>query len=435
MATERMVLYINWDGFAYDYYEKAHQRQLVPVLDGLRAQGVFFADARCGVPPITNPMQTAIASGVYAAGTGNVKLYYDREKDMVVGQRRENRAENMVQALRRQGISAASVHHFTFEDNGCSAGDPAYPFIFIEDSSYRQRFRELLRLYRGEKVALGGERRSVVRNPRFVAVYFDDLDTLGHNNGRLAPRGRCEEERVENVLWRLQQMDAALGEFLEGLKEWGIYDKMAIFLLTDHGMTPFSFGPQSQQAYEDLLATVRAFGLSCQVLGAQQRPLPDTDVVLCSAGLSMMLTCRTPRAQRLLEPLRECLACKPYIGRMETARELEEEGAFAFCDLYLSPKPPVILRASAMPVGANHDSLEETSRHIFAMAWGNGIRQGEVVSGRVFNIDFAPTMALLLQADPPAQCRGRILWPCLTEAARAAEIPYDKEASRWVPEE
>ena len=66
---KRQVLYLNWDGFASYYYEAAAERGIIPVLEGLREQGVFFEDARCGVPPITNPMQTAIASGAYSKKT------------------------------------------------------------------------------------------------------------------------------------------------------------------------------------------------------------------------------------------------------------------------------------------------------------------------------------------------------------------------------
>lgn len=408
------VLYINWDGFAYYYYEEAHRLGLVPVIDRLRAEGSFFENARCGVPPITNPMQTAISSGVYSSGTGNVKLYYDKALRTVVSQRRENKAENIVQALARQGVSVASVHHFTFEENGCSASDPERPFIFIEQSNYLARFRELLRLYKGETVHLNGETRHVTTAaPRFVAAYFDDLDTIGHNNGKLAPVAQSQEQRMKNVLWRLHQMDEALGEFIEGLKAAKINDRIALFLITDHGMTPFLFNKKAAAAYEDFLGVPATFGLKCKVLLSGQTPRDDTDIVVCSAGLSLMLSYLSPAAQDMAGALVDAFQKKPYIGRMMTADELVKTGAFPFCDLYVSPRPPYILRRKAIPVGANHDSLEESARHIFSLAAGNGIRRGALINRRVDNIDFAPTMAALLGAEPPRQNVGKIIRECM----------------------
>ncbi len=409
---KRQVLYLNWDGFASYYYEAAAERGIIPVLEGLREQGVFFEDARCGVPPITNPMQTAIASGAYSEKTRNVKLYYDRARRQVIAQRRENAAEHIVDALWRQGRTVASVHHFTFEENGTYAGDPQRPYVFVEEGGYRARFRQLLRLYAGEPVCTGGQQMRVVQDPDFTAVYFDDLDTVGHNNGKLAPVAENEAQRVENVLWRLSQMDAALGEFLQGLKNLGIYDRISFFLVTDHGMAPFSFGEESLAAYRELLALLEQEGYRYEVLGGGESPQKDTDIVLASAGLSLMLSFTKEPEEERVQRLKKLISEKSFVGGVMDAAELRREGSMPFCDLYISPAPPFIFREKGPRTGANHDSLDDSARRIFSLIWGSGIQKNVRIKRPVRNIDFASTMTALLGAEPPRDNMGR----CITEA-------------------
>ncbi len=406
MGNDRIIVYINWDGFASYYYNRASARALVPTIDGLRSQGVFFENARCGIPSITNPMQTAISSGAYAGKTGNVKIYYDKNLGMVVDQRRENKAENLANAFHRQGIAVASVHHFTFEENGTFAGDMQRPYVFLPYSNYIQRFDELYRILAGKKVHTGDNLVTVEGIPRFVAMYIDDLDTIGHNNGKLAPVAASEEQRIEHVLWRLNQMDTVLGVFIEQLKALGIYNRLAFFLITDHGMTPFSFSNETVAAYHDLLDGLTQLGYTYEVLKGGMAPASGTDIVLCTAGLSLVLSFTRTTDQKKITELQMMLSKKPYVGRVMNSSEIQATGSADFCDLYISPKPPYIFKDLAPTVGGTHDSLDESSHQIFSLMWGSGIRKGVTVDKRISNIDFASTMARLLDADPPAQNEG-----------------------------
>ncbi|AEC01723.1 alkaline phosphatase family protein [Parasphaerochaeta coccoides] len=415
MNEDRHVVYINWDGFAKYYYDIATKRGLIPVLDRLRDQGVFFENAWCGLPAITNPMQTAISSGAYAGKTGNVKLHYDRKIRQVIDQRHENRAENLAQSFWRQGLSVASIHHFTFEENGTYAGDKERPYIATSDSNFIQRFSELYRLLASEKVHTGNTLVELGAPPRFIAVYMDDLDTVGHNNGKLAPAAASEEGRIENVLWRLNQMDSALGIFLEKVSALPICDRLSFFLITDHGMTPFAFSPETKMAYEYLLAVLKDRGYRYEVLVGGQSPDASTDVVLCSAGLSLMLTFTEAMPISQIASLKEELEGKWYVGKVMTGREIAATGSMDFCDLYISPAIPYIFKDAAPAVGATHDSLDDSALRIFSLMWGNGIRKNTTVDTRIRNIDFAPTMAKLLDAEAPAQNEGRLIAEALEE--------------------
>lgn len=407
MENKRKVLYLNWDGFAYYYYIAAHEQGLVPTIDKLVDKGVLFENAYSGIPSITNPMQTAMASGAYAGKTGNVKLYYDKKSRMVIEQRRENNAENIINALKRQGYRCASVQHFTFENNGTEYADSDSPYVYFPHSNSVQRFCFLSNLLQGKKIPSGYEMICPLGEYDFIAAYFDDLDTIGHNNGKLAPIAKNEEERIRNVLWRLNQLDSALGNFLSECSENGLYDSLSIFLLTDHGMSPFSFNKVSLDFYNDLLNTISGKGYTYCVLKAGEKLNHDVDVVLASAGMSLLLSFTDENVSDcMISELKKVIEDKPYVGSIMDKHELVADGSLGFCDLYISPRVPGIFKDNAPSCGATHDSLDESSQHIFSLMSGSGVKKRVRISRKVRNIDFASTMCRLLEADAPHDNEG-----------------------------
>jgi predicted AlkP superfamily pyrophosphatase or phosphodiesterase len=67
--------------------------------------------------------------------------------------------------------------------------------------------------------------------PSFVSLYFDEVDTAGHDFGPGSPE-------LANAASRL---DAALGQLVEGLHRLGLDDRTSIVIVSDHGMTPTSY--------------------------------------------------------------------------------------------------------------------------------------------------------------------------------------------------
>lgn len=398
--ADRIVIYFNFDGFAYYYYQIAHERNLIPFIDFLIANGVFFENCYTGIPAITNPMQCAISSGCYSGRTKNVKIYYDKETRTIISQKRENRAENIINCLQRQGIKCGSIHHFTFEDNGTVLKKEASPYVFYEGASFAQRFEMLKNLLTGKRVPSGDDFIKASCDIRFIAVYFDDLDTIGHNNGKLAPIARCEKDRIENVIWRLSQLDRELEKFFDFVESIGLGDALSCFFLTDHGMTPFTFNEGSLANYNDLLSTLNSY--TYEILSPGMKASEETQIVLTSAGLSLLLsfTEKYPNREKL-NHLKTVLLGKSYVGMVLDRYELMEDGAMDFCDLYISPRVPYIFKDNAPRIGANHDSLDDTSMHIFSLMYGNGIKKGVKIARKVRNIDFASTMTKVLNANPP----------------------------------
>lgn len=419
---ENYVVYINWDGFAWYYYELANSgvETKTPVINELADKGVLFKNAYTGIPSITNPMQIAILTGSWPQTTGNCYKYFDKEKRAVTTLGRHNDAETIAEAAVRQGLKVASIHHYILINRGTEEGNPDKPYISLgENISSILRFDEAIKLIKGEPVGIGKGRVKLNHIPRFIAMYMDDLDGFGHNGGityGILP-AVTEKGRLDNVIKRLELMDKKLGEFLQACKNRGIYDRMTFVLTTDHGMSPF--GKQglmseglSESKLPDLVYTLEMAGYKVQLLQEDEKLNQDTDIVLLTSGLSIQLYFTQRYSDSDVTKIISAIKGKNYMGKIMKKEELINRGAMKeFADLYISPKVPYCFRPEkhVHTARGNHDSLEEHSQHIFSLMWGRGVKQGYVYTDRMYNIDFARTMTTLLGIEGPSNATGSIL--------------------------
>lgn len=434
MKDNNHVVYINWDGFAWYYYERAnaYKQTKTPVINSLMKEGVLFTSAYTGIPSITNPMQSAIAAGAWSSVTGNCYHYYHKSKNRVITLKRHNNGETIAEAIGRQGLSLASIHQFILENRGTVEGDVTKPYIQLgRNKDCQVRFKAASQLVRGQEVGKGKGQVQLKGLPRFLALYMDDLDGMGHN-GMLTygvPKVWSEEKRIHKVIKRLHIMDKKLGAFLKVCKEMGIYDQMSFILTTDHGMTPFGqqkkgdgFGLSSLPL---LMAALTEMGLKVEVLQGGENSLgakEDTQIVLLSTGLQVQLYVKSQsvdETKMLMKTIRRSLENQLYVGKIMDKEQLTSQGVMEnFADLLISAKPPYHFQMDTNKLykaGGQHDSLDETSRHIFSIMWGQGIKKGLVCEDRIYNIDFTRTMTRLLQLDGPKDATGRVLNDYLSE--------------------
>ncbi|HBM80657.1 MAG TPA: hypothetical protein DD426_07460 [Clostridiaceae bacterium] len=415
------VVYINWDGFAWYYYELANKNGSLKThfINELAKSGVLFTNAYTGIPSITNPMQTAIVCGAWPKTTGNCYRYYDRKTNKVIQFGRENKAETIAEAAVRQGINAASVQQFILQDRGTKAGDNKNPYIQYEKADYSLRFDTAIKLIKGEAVGKWGQRIRLRGIPGFLALYMDDLDGIGHNNGTTygVRQVKTEEDRVNSVLKRLNEMDEKLEEFVQASKDAGIYDDTSFILTSDHGMAPYGQQDLEYDGYGytkliDLIKTIESLNYRVDVLDKGQGASHDADIVIVCVGLEAQLTFARDYSDDEIVRIINAVKDKPYTGAIMTRDEMEKRGAMeGFADLLISPKPPYSFQPSRrlFIAGGQHDSLDESAQHIFSMMWGKGIKKGYVYTKKMYNIDFARTMAKLLGIDGPKDATGGIL--------------------------
>ena len=243
IINDGYVVYINLDGFGRYYYDEAVKLNKVPTLESIASEGVVFKNLKNYTPSITNPMQAMIVSGAPSNKTKNVYRYYDKKTNMVVQQARENSADTLYTSAVRNGLPSATVHHFVAESVYSTTNkDKLYiKTPFGEVSNYEARFDQAIKLVKGEQFKNDSTYMTVDDVPRFISIYCDDLDALGHNESAYDTFSvaTTEEGRMNNVITRLAQIDAKLKEFIDACKERGIYDKMTFFLTADHGMQGF----------------------------------------------------------------------------------------------------------------------------------------------------------------------------------------------------
>lgn len=439
VSEGKYVVYINWDGFAWYYYQLANQGIVTktPVINGLIKQGVLFTNIYTGIPSITNPMQSAIVSGAWPATTGNCYKYYDKEKKTVIQFRRENRAENIAEAAVRQGLAIASIHQFIFENRGTKAGDPKRPYIQVgRHTDYKARFNAAIRLIKGKSVGKGSGRVKLDKLPRFISIYMDDLDGIGHNGGFHA--ARTEAGRLKKVIGRLQHMDRKLSEFIQVCKDIGIYDNMSFILTSDHGMAPFGKQGGKPDDYgcsklPDLVDSIQKLGYKAEVLAEEKKPKKDTQIVIVTAGLEVQLSFTVEFTEADIERIIEGIKNELYIGQIMKKDEMIRRGACdTFADLLISPKVPYSFKTDLRVYKARgqHDSLDDRAQHIFSIMWGRGIKKDYVYDARIYNIDFARTMAKLLDIEGPRDATGRVLDDALEHGDGSLASLIERDVSK-----
>lgn len=406
------VIYINWDGFAYRYYEWANSPSGpgTPVLNYLASRGALFTDAHNGFPGTTVPMQTSIVTGAWPAVHGNTHLYYDPLENVVKQMNRENPSETIAEVVAKSGLSSASVQQFALEGRGTWADDPRH--LYVQPSgSWHNRVAEAVKLLKQEAVTAGdGQRVTVPEIPRFLAIYADDLDATGHNLGisygfSLALNYEAWKARL---IRKLVYMDSGLGLLVDALSDLGILDQTAIILTSDHGMSHF----KGETSLPDVLETLGALGYTAEILSAGEKACPRTDIVLVGGDLSLQFYFRWDVTVREYNEIVEALQGKPYYGGYMSLHELAKEGAHPnLGSLVIWAEPPYHFGPSdlLLRVGGQHNSGDRSSRQVFMLLSGAGIRQGIVVDKPAAIIDVAPTISHLLGVRQPSDSMGRVL--------------------------
>ncbi|MGE5571751.1 MAG: alkaline phosphatase family protein [Bacteroidota bacterium] len=423
------VIYINWDGFACDYYEWANASggPGTPVLNFLASRGALLTSARNGFPSITNPMQTSIVTGAWPAVHGNTYRYYDPVENIVKQTGRDNCAETIAEAVERSGLSCASVQQFTLDGRGAYPSSPSHLYL-QPGGPWRRRLAEAVKILRLEPVRSGSGQGYVTPSeiPRFLSIYADDLDAAGHNSGiayglSLAfDYGSWKAKMVR----QLAAMDRDLGSLVDALVDLGIFERTAIVLTADHGMSPVS----GKSSLPDLLATLKSLGYECELLGQGDRAADDTQVVLVSAGLAVQFYFRWDITLSQYNAIIDALAAKPYFGGYMSLHELRKAGAHPdLGQLLVWPGPPHHFKTQGFFFGINgqHDSGDDTSRRVFMMLSGAGVRPGVIIDGPVEIIDVAPTISHLLGIRPPANATGRVLAEALLPGPAAPGLQRD----------
>ncbi|WP_026966979.1 alkaline phosphatase family protein [Algoriphagus terrigena] len=217
--VEPIVILISLDGFRYDYVERFQPENLSKfVKAGTSAEALIPS-----FPTKTFPNHYTIATGMLPEHHGLVdNSFYEPFKDQVytMGNR------DIVQDGYWYGGTPLWV---LAENNGIKAvsyffvGSEA-PVQGIRPSEYFDYDGRVPNLTRISKVFEWLQLPDAER-PRFIALYFSDMDDVGH------AYGPSNDEKLSE---RLTTLDHELGALFEGIKSFDL--PINVIIVSDHGM-------------------------------------------------------------------------------------------------------------------------------------------------------------------------------------------------------
>jgi len=219
-----ILILISFDGWRFDYID----RQPAPNLKALAARGVHAKELIPVFPVLTFPNHYSLVTGLYPEHHG------------IVG-------NNMRDPSMPEKFTMSAE---TAKDPRWWGGEP----IWV--TAMRQGRRAGTMFWPGSEVAILGSRPTYwlpydkktptggrvaqalawlalpeAERPSFVSLYFEEVDTAGHDFGPDSPELAAAAEHLDN----------ALGLIVAGVHRLGLDDRTSIVVVSDHGMTPQSY--------------------------------------------------------------------------------------------------------------------------------------------------------------------------------------------------
>lgn len=390
---DNKLLYINIDGFSYSYFEQQLRTNPPGPFAQLRKKGMLFSNLQSGLVSITNPMQSAILCGAWSNQTHNFYQHYDWASGTVVKHKRTCDTENVAQLFVREGKTVVSIHQFMLENNPCLEGrkDCAYIKCPQEKSNAFQRLGVLKALMEGKPVKSGAQTFIYEEIPDLVAVYIDDIDSLGHNNAyeEYPKRGKfCE--RQQDIQQRLSRIGEELLEITRLCEEKGLLEHLTVLITTDHGMTPF----YGKSCLPDLIGRLNAAGIPAAL---PEERTEQTRVVALPYTIELSLYCAPDITEEEKTLIARVCGNAPYTDRLFDREEMRWDFGFdpRGPEFLLSPKYGYHFYHRDIPedtFGASHDSFHETSQHIFGLLLGGDIAPETEFTQKTYVIDLIPNI-------------------------------------------
>jgi predicted AlkP superfamily pyrophosphatase or phosphodiesterase len=219
-----ILILISFDGWRWDYID----RQPAPHLRALAARGVRATAMIPSFPVLTFPNHYTIVTGLYPEHHG------------IVG-------NTMRDAAMPERFTQSSE---TAKDGRWWGGEPLWA------TAIRQGRRAATMFWPGTEAAIGGVRPTywkpydktfgtldrveqaltwlalpAAERPSFVSLYFEEVDTAGHDFGPDSPE----------LATAAAHLDDALGALVAGIHRLDLDNRTTIVVISDHGMTPTSY--------------------------------------------------------------------------------------------------------------------------------------------------------------------------------------------------
>ncbi len=236
-AEKSHVLLISFDGFRYDYVEKANAENFKSFIkEGTAARWMIPS-----FPSKTFPNHYSIVTGLYPGNHGLVdNSFYDKTRDTVYSIRKRQLVQDayfysgkpLWQLVQEHGMKSAS--YFWVGSEAPIAGSyPDYYTYYDGSVPNEDRINQVIKWF-----SLSEDKR-----PSFVTLYFSLVDDTGHHSGP------DSEDIIETVL----EADRLLGLVMEGIASIAL--PVDVIITSDHGMYPVEGNPDHALELPELINT------------------------------------------------------------------------------------------------------------------------------------------------------------------------------------
>jgi len=307
----RTTILVSLDGFRADYFD----RGLTPTLKALADHGVRAKAMHPSFPSLTFPNHYTLVTGLRPDEHGIVSnTMEDRRipgvtfklsaREAVTDRRWWDESEPLWVSARKQGIHASTMFW---------PGSEA-PIQGLYADDWKPYLKSMPAEERVDTV-LGFLDRPKAKRPRFVTLYFEKVDVAGHDTGPESPE----------VNHAIEGVDAALARLVDGLKARGLYDKVDVIVVSDHGM---AFTPADHRIFlDDWISPDLVRPISMETIaGMEAKPGHEAEVQKAVVGAHPHITCynKADLPKRLHyghNPRVAPIVCIPEAGWQLTTRE------------------------------------------------------------------------------------------------------------------
>jgi predicted AlkP superfamily pyrophosphatase or phosphodiesterase len=248
--------------------------------------------------------------------------------------------------------------------------------------------------------------------PKYTLLWLSDPDKSQHDSGVGSP----------NALAGIESSDNNLGSVIKALKDKGVYEKTDIFVVSDHGFSTISAGP-------DIAAIIK----KQKFPGGSKLEDPEPgDVITVGLGGSAIFYV-VERDESVARRLVEFLQTTDFAGVIFSRKPLEgtfplESVGYSSAsqdspDVIVSLRwtgernefgaPGYLTSAGGTRGKGSHGSLSRYDMNNTLVAAGPDIKKGLINDVPSGNIDLAPTILWLLGVSPASPMDGRVLHEAL----------------------
>lgn len=264
--SPRTVVLVSLDGFR----PRDLGRGMTPTLDAMARNGVVAEAMRPSYPTLTFPNHYTLVTGLRPDRHG---IVHNTMEDPVLGRFNTSDAA----AVRESRWWGGEPLWSTAEKAGLRTAAMFWPGTEAEIAGARpsewRRYDEDFDATQRVDTVLEWLGRPAATRPRFVTLYFEDLDEASHDEGPDSDEAHAA----------IRALDSHVARLRAGIASLGLTGSVDLVIVSDHGMAPVP--PTHVIAVEDMVpAELASYVSTGQSIGVRPRPGREADAVRAIVG-------------------------------------------------------------------------------------------------------------------------------------------------------